>query len=469
MEGWQQLDVIRERFRLIVATTLGAALVAFVFANALPKQYEAAATLLVGQVIGAEDPDINDVLLAERLSRTYAVLATTRPVIEDVIDGLGLDVAPDILLGQVSARAEFDSPYVSITVRGPDAEMAAAIANAFAAQIERLSPTATVGEPRTEPVPLIRIVEPAIAPTDPASPRVLLFALLGLVTGAALGVAVAFVLEVLDPRSRTPRAVAQATGWPIVAVVPTRQEREPADGVPVILSADEGPEYQVLRANLAEVRGSDRPKIVVVTAPTRSSGTTTIAVKLALACADSGDRAILVDGRTGGPNLGAMFGLGEGIGLAGLYGSRSTALRNVLRPTQDPRLRIVSGGLAPAGPSAQLDPRQVRAALDKIAAEGDIVVVDGPAVLDGIEGPALAAVADTVVLAVDVSRARRDEVEAARETLERVGANVLGVAINRLSTSPWSHWREGALVPALDRIAAAVRPASGRAGGSPGQ
>ena len=56
--------------------------VAFVFSSLLPKTYEAKATLIVGQSLQVANPDINQLLVSQRLSTTYATVATKRPILE---------------------------------------------------------------------------------------------------------------------------------------------------------------------------------------------------------------------------------------------------------------------------------------------------------------------------------------------------------------------------------------------------
>jgi polysaccharide biosynthesis transport protein len=68
---------------------------AFLFSNALPKVYEANATLIVGQSLSTVSPDYNQLLVSPRLSTTYASVATKRPNLEAVIAKLGLDETTD--------------------------------------------------------------------------------------------------------------------------------------------------------------------------------------------------------------------------------------------------------------------------------------------------------------------------------------------------------------------------------------
>jgi capsular polysaccharide biosynthesis protein len=90
----------------------------------------------VGNVM-TQVPAYEDVLLAQRLAPTYALLATTRPVAAAVAESLGGGSDPDELLRAVSARASLDSLLIRISARDGEPSTAAAIANAFAAELVR--------------------------------------------------------------------------------------------------------------------------------------------------------------------------------------------------------------------------------------------------------------------------------------------------------------------------------------------
>jgi len=97
----RQIAIIRAWFPLLVACVLLAAGAAFVFSSVQQKLYEAKATLIVGQSLSAVNPDYNQLLASQRLSTTYASVVTTRPILDNVVKQLGLDVTADGLRGRV--------------------------------------------------------------------------------------------------------------------------------------------------------------------------------------------------------------------------------------------------------------------------------------------------------------------------------------------------------------------------------
>lgn len=68
----------------------------------------------------------------------------------------------------------------------------------------------------------LTVLNPAVPPTDPSKPRVILNILLSLFLGTLLGVGVGFLVELLDRRVRSGQDVAAALGIPVLAEVSTR-------------------------------------------------------------------------------------------------------------------------------------------------------------------------------------------------------------------------------------------------------
>src|SRR5512143_1541816 len=108
-------------FGLICGIVAGAA--AFLAASQLPKVYEARATLVV--------PTMAD---------TFAEVADSRLLLQDVVSRLGLSVAPETLAPRINAFPSKTSALLTIVAQDSDPEMAAMLADAVATGLVRLAP-----------------------------------------------------------------------------------------------------------------------------------------------------------------------------------------------------------------------------------------------------------------------------------------------------------------------------------------
>jgi non-specific protein-tyrosine kinase len=277
----RQLAIARKWLPLLILGVVVAAATAFGLSSIAPRVYEARATLIVGQALSALNPDVNQLNVSQRLSATYAAIATRRPALEAVIRDLGLGTSPDELGRRVFAEAPTESTLLVITAQDGDPARAAAIANAVArllieqspavqgletelqqfieaeleatreqievtqAEVETLSalqnPTpaeltrldaarerlltlrstyvALLGSSAASAANLLTVIEPAIAADAPVSPRVLLNTLLAAVAGLLLAAAIAALVEYLDDRVKDPEAVQEVAGLSTLGTV----------------------------------------------------------------------------------------------------------------------------------------------------------------------------------------------------------------------------------------------------------
>lgn len=107
--------------------------------------YEATSRLVVGPGINSLNPDINDLRTSGQLMRTYAELATSRPVLQAVVEELGLTISPDDLALNIDVTANDETQFLSLTVVDADPNQAMVIANAIAKRLVSLSPAAPDG------------------------------------------------------------------------------------------------------------------------------------------------------------------------------------------------------------------------------------------------------------------------------------------------------------------------------------
>lgn len=78
----------------------------------------------------------------------------------------------------------------------------------------------------------VAILNPAMEPLEPSFPRPLLMILIAVVLGLAIGVALAFAVEMIDARVRSPEDVAASLQTPVLGVIPHVRARPAARAAP---------------------------------------------------------------------------------------------------------------------------------------------------------------------------------------------------------------------------------------------
>jgi succinoglycan biosynthesis transport protein ExoP len=495
----RQIAIVRAWLPLLVASVLLAAGAAFVVSSLQEKVYEARATLIVGQSLSAVSPDYNQLLVSQRLSTTYAAIATKRPVLEAVVKQLGLDVTPDELLKRVRADAPPDSTFLTTSAQDSSPARAAAIANALAEQLIAASPTIqgrqaefqasidadlqatqdqiTLTQAKVETLTaltnrtaaqdaelatledrlvslrstyatllgyssgsesnLLRVVEPAVAPTSPISPRPLLNTLIAALVGLLIVAGVISTAQYLDDAVKDSDAVRELTGLSTLGII-ARMKGDRGRSETYQLAAllyprsDIAERYRTLRTNI-EFASVDEPiRTLLVTSSVTGEGKTVTASNLAIVFAQAGRRVLLVDADLRKPGVHVLFNLPNAHGLTTLLHSGEVSLDAIAHTVEQVNLRILTTGPLPPNPAELLGSQRMQSVLDHLKAAADLVIFDSAPVGAVTDAIILSSVLDGTILVIDASRSHRGAVRQGREALARAGSNVLGAVLNRV-------------------------------------
>lgn len=498
MDIRHRLIVIRAWARWIVAATFIAAIVAYVTSTSvLPKVYEADARLVVGQALTSSNPDLDQFDTAQQLAIAYVSLAEGRPVLEGVQKRLGLDMPLAEFRAQLDVSATRDLPFIEIIGRDSDPTQAAAIANAMAAELVAITPTLSTPEtdrlafldvgvrviraqiersaaeldalvalprrttaqdarleelvarlisltstyaaylqlPVGADVNQVTIIEPAIAPLQPASPRTLFNVGIAAALALLLSLGAAVLWERLDDRLKTAEDIERVTGLATVGLItqmPGSRDRKMFYRLTTLLypRSPVAEAFRSLRTNL-EFAGLDQGlRSIVVTSSIPSEGKTVVASNLAVAFAQSGRRTILVDADLRRPSVHRIFELPNEVGLTDLVRTDEITIDDVARATEAPNLRVITAGTIPANPAELLGSSRMGAMMERLTAAAEVVVFDSPPVTAVTDAVVVAARADATIMVIQSHRASERVVRQGMEALAKVSARVVGAVLN---------------------------------------
>jgi capsular exopolysaccharide synthesis family protein len=261
--------------------------------------------------------------------------------------------------------------------------------------------------------------------------------------GALAGLGLAFVVDSADKRFRSPDDIQQQLALPIVGHIPVisshRQQkiRETADesGLDTSLVTHHAPQgrtceaYRAVRtAMFFSTRGGGH-KLIQVTSPHAGDGKTTLAANLAISIAQSGKRTLLMEADFRRPRVHKVFGLGESLGVCNVIAD-GEELSDVVHETSVEHLSVIPCGPRPNNPSELLTSPRFEQLLEVLREKYEYVIVDSPPVLAVTDPTAVAPRVDGVLLVMRLTRNARSASKRAREVLDSIGANVLGVIIN---------------------------------------
>ena len=200
------------------------------------------------------------------------------------------------------------------------------------------------------------VVQPASEPGSPSGPSDVVFVVLGVLLGAALGTVVALFLERIGDRPRTAAELESRLGAPVLALIPKRRRRR-RDRRSSVVNLWNDPRsstadaFRILRANVLASRRVERAHTLLITSAQAGEGKTTVAAHLGIALALSGHRVLVVCGALRHPSLHQLFRCPETPGLTDVL-TGGTDLADAVRSSDiDDFLLLPSGGAVdrPAG------------------------------------------------------------------------------------------------------------------------
>lgn len=219
----QYLELLRKRWIIVVALPLIAALTSGVISFfVLTPIYQASTTLIVGKKAAESGQAAiqmldNSVLQAnQQLAKTYAAIAQSRTVEQNVINDLNLPMTVEELDGMISVNPVKTTEILAIMVTNADPELAATIANRMAGEFSE-----TVIE--IKKVDSVSILDKAVIPMNPVKPNKKLNVLIAFVVGLMAAVGLVFLLEYFDNTVKTSNDVEQLLGIPVLGVIPIYQ------------------------------------------------------------------------------------------------------------------------------------------------------------------------------------------------------------------------------------------------------
>jgi tyrosine-protein kinase Etk/Wzc len=306
----------------------------------------------------------------------------------------------------------------------------------------------------------LEILDYPVKPLAPANPkRTKREVLFGLLLGIVAGIGVAFLREILDTSVKSEEDVRTKTGLPVFAVIPYVRDNhqslvslaknnglehrgQPGDNgdgdgdesAMIANFTEKAPEYESLRTLAVNLRHADPDKTyktILITSPGPAEGKSLLTVNLGFILALGGSNVLLVDTDHRKPTL----HLDDYLKVNGKPGLFDLLLKKVpgskaRHRTKIEGLDVITAGDIPPNPTVVLESSNFEDSLSRLLPRYDYILIDSPPALMFADAAVMASRLDGTLIVSRFGRTPAKALLKTKETLERVGADIIGVVLN---------------------------------------
>lgn len=208
------LHLLKRQLKLVVALPVVCALAMGAYSFLLMANVYTASTsmyVLAQQRDGSTSSSLStDLSASQMISNDVSTLLTSDRVLSETAADLGMENLDDY---DTTVTSETTSRVITLSVTGPDAQVAADIANSMVANVSQVA-----GEVMN--VESVNSIDQASAPQGPSGPNRPLYVAVALMVGLFLAIAIVVLQDMLNTKVRGQEDVEELLGIPVIGRIP---------------------------------------------------------------------------------------------------------------------------------------------------------------------------------------------------------------------------------------------------------
>jgi capsular exopolysaccharide synthesis family protein len=261
--------------------------------------------------------------------------------------------------------------------------------------------------------------------------------------GMLLGCMLALLVELRDGSFHSSDQIRQQLGWPVLgdipryAAAPRSVRKRASDRAchPMLCCYYQtqswpAESFRRLRTELFLIPDQSS-RVVHVTGAGDGDGASTVAANLAISLAQSGKQVLLIDADLRQPVQARNFNVPAQPGLTDILRSNLEPA-DVICQTPVTNLSLLPAGTLPDGSLELFASPRLGELISMLRETWDHVLIDSESVVLSSDACVIASLADGVLLTLTSTRDSRHRGQQARQTLDRLDANILGVVVNQM-------------------------------------
>lgn len=390
----------------------------------------------------------SDLQTGTQLTIDYKILVLSRPVTEQVISNLNLDITHDELVSSISVSTPEDTRILEISVEHPDPNTAKQLADSIAeVSAERMVSVMEIEK--------VNIVEPGNIPTVPSRPNVKTNTLIGGLVGGFAAALIILLIYIMDDSIKNVDDIEKRLELTTLGTIPldinrknltrveakkiglkkrgnkyenTDDDSDSMDKVQVDFYSKEA--YKSLRTNIQFC--GKAVKAICITSSIPNEGKTEVSFRLASTIADSGKKVLFIDADLRKSAIVGRFKIDNEIYGLSQYLSGMNKIEDVINKTSVNNIDIIFAGPLPPNPSEMLGSDAFKELITAQREKYDYIIVDTPPLGAVIDSANVAVVCDGTIIVVESHKISYKLVQRVLKQLEQGKCRVLGAVLNKV-------------------------------------
>ncbi|EHA0993362.1 capsular biosynthesis protein [Clostridium perfringens] len=217
---------LKKRWKLIAIITIAATLVSAILSFFVIKpQYEATTKLFIGKQETSQNAanyDNSDVMMYQKLMKTYAELVKTSDLVTKAVKSANLNYNQNEIkdiLNNLNVTSSADTQILDLSFKGGNPKevlkVTETITNEFISESKELIPNGNV-----------QVIQKPQLPEYPVSPNKKLNILIAFVLGFMVGVGIVSLMEYLDNTFKSREELEKTLDLPIIGAIPDYNSME---------------------------------------------------------------------------------------------------------------------------------------------------------------------------------------------------------------------------------------------------
>jgi capsular exopolysaccharide synthesis family protein len=294
---------------------------------------------------------------------------------------------------------------------------------------------------RVQSTPAVSQIEAAFIPESPVRPNLVLYTALSGIVGLLICAGAILLIDYFDETFKSSQKVEEILGIPVMGEIADADHGGKSNELDLLHTVNLSllNAFAILRFNLRSAVSQKSLRTLLITSPAVGEGKTTIAINVAAAFAQAGQKVALVDVDFHRPTLHTQLRLTNEMGLTDILDGKFN-WRDVASDCNG--VKIITSGATSAKSHLLFETEEMKHLLAELQKEMDIVILDGPP-LFVVDAQILASKVGGILLVIRQGNTIAHIARAMLDQLRLKQTNVIGVVLNRVKHTESYYYYDG--------------------------